>query len=291
MGVTLALLEDLRSRGVFNPSANKPLRLLDVGASNLYQGEPASLRAFASHLTQLPTTPETDAALQRLADGSRYDAQRGGLNESWLGQYLELCGVQYDSIDIAVGYKTRIIDLNAEALPEDCRKAFNIVLNCGTTEHLVNQLNAFNVIHDAASIGGFIVHQVPSSGFTDHGYFSYTGRFFFDLCRVNQYELVDLWYNGPAGSDDVRLSLRSFARYFPQLSVAETCEVPIPNWAINVVFRKQVDEAFRLPLETATSVGAIPAKVRAMYSAEMESIPSLVKQLVFQIRRRLLPWN
>jgi hypothetical protein len=29
-------------------------------------------------------------------------------------------------------------------------------MNCGTTEHVLNQLNAFRLIHDATAVGGLM---------------------------------------------------------------------------------------------------------------------------------------
>jgi hypothetical protein len=44
--------------------------------------------------------------------------------------------------------------LNHEPTPQKFVGDFDLVVNFGTTEHLLNQYNAFKVIHDATKVGG-----------------------------------------------------------------------------------------------------------------------------------------
>lgn len=63
------------------------------------------------------------------------------------------------SIDIAKGYKTTVFDLNTEQAPQHWKDNFDLVLNFGTTEHVFNQSNAFNTIHNMTKKNAFIMHQ------------------------------------------------------------------------------------------------------------------------------------
>ncbi len=262
MGISFALLEQLREKGMLE----KGWKVLDIGSSNLYNAPPNQISRFISHYTVDASQADTQAFAERLAKGSSYDAVTGGANNSFAGELLDYCGVKYLSFDIADGYKTEIFDLNRQVLPEKHRGAFDLVINCGTTEHVLNQYNSFEVIHDAARVGGLILHQLPVAGFTDHAYFVYTGRFFFDLAGYNGYEIADVWYDGPSNSDDLLTSVRSYKSYFPKLEpLAKRERIDIPNCAISIIYRKTSAASFNACLETSTSVGDIPSGVQRSY--------------------------
>lgn len=239
-------------------------RVLDIGSSNLYTAHPDLIKAFIADFRSVDNDSATLA--EQLAAGSAYDPVTGGANNAFAGELLEHCGISYLAFDIAKGFQTRIFDLNRETLPPDLHGRFDAVLNIGTTEHVLNQYNSFEVIHDACKVGGFIVNQLPASGFTDHAYFIYTGRLFFDLAGYNGYEIVDVWYDGPTGDDDLFLSARAYSSYFPQLAeIACSAPVNIPNCALTVVYRKKSAAPFKACLETSTSVGEIPTDVHTAY--------------------------
>jgi hypothetical protein len=147
MGITMSLMHALKDKGVFSKSG---LNVLDIGSSNLYQADAASIRNFVSGFSDGEKQPQLDITAHRLAVGAAYDPVRGGLNESFAGELIEKCGMRYLSMDIAKGYKTEVFDLNRENLPARHRSAYDVVLNVGTTEHVLNQYNSFKVIHEAA---------------------------------------------------------------------------------------------------------------------------------------------
>src|SRR3990172_13378955 len=121
--------------------------------------------------------------------------------------------MEYLAFDIAYGYRTTILDLNCAVLPASLQKRFDLVLNFGTTEHILNQLNCFKVIHDATKVGGYIYHSLPAVGYVNHGYITYTGRCFFDVAGFNEYELVACWFDGPSGGDRKSTRLNSSHGY------------------------------------------------------------------------------
>lgn len=67
---------------------------------------------------------------------------------------------------------------------------FDIVINCGTTEHVFNQAAVFETIHNFCQPGGLMLHGGPWRGWTDHGFYNYQPTFFFDLAKANDYEMV-----------------------------------------------------------------------------------------------------
>jgi tetratricopeptide (TPR) repeat protein len=266
MGITYALLEKLRTRGVFGDGG---ARVLDIGSSNLYLAKPGQVTDFVGRFSTGVQGSDLAGFAERLAKGSAYDPIKGGINQAYVGELIERCGMQYLAFDIFQGYGTEILDLNVAALPEKYRGHFDAVINSGTTEHVLNQYNSFKTIHEATRVGGCMVHALPASGFTDHGYFTYTGRMFFDLASYNGYEIVDFYYDGPAGTDDLYQSTRSYAKSIEHLNKALEQLKPagIPNYSLVVILRKVHDAPFKACLETSTTVGPVTDDVRTAYTA------------------------
>jgi hypothetical protein len=101
--------------------------------------------------------------------------------------FWEWLGFRYVSIDVE-GNEGIELDLNFDEVPSAYRGCFDLVTNYGTTEHVANQLNAFQVIHDLARVGGVMVHHLPLQGMMDHGLVNYNPKFFWALARSNRYQ-------------------------------------------------------------------------------------------------------
>lgn len=272
MGISLAMIERMRSLGLFG---NGRISVLDVGSSNLYSATASGIETFLRAYGAFDG-PDARAFAERLAAGSAYDASAGGINGSFVGELLERAGFAYSAIDIADGYRTTIVDLNHDAVPAEFAGRFDLVLNFGTTEHLLNQYNAFKVMHDSTKVGGYIVHSLPCVGYYNHGYFTYTPRCMFDLAGYNEYEVVDFRLEGPAGSNDLYAPIRDYQRYFPSLAVTlaesagsaagrKLANLDLPDIGLLVVYRKVKSRPFAGALERSTSVGAVPTSVTDGY--------------------------
>ena len=278
MGIGFAYIQKMDELELFRQDR---MAILDIGSSNLYSATPEGIKGFLRKYRP-PSASGIDEFAARLAAGSSYDPVTGGRNESFVGELFEKAGMQYESIDIAAGFRTTILDLNRAVLPAALQRRFDLVLNFGTTEHILNQLNCFKVIHDATKVGGHIYHSLPAVGYVDHGYITYTGRCFFDVAGYNEYELVACWFDGPSGGSCVLDSLQSYSGYFPVLKAAleqfaateqgrALRELRVPDIGINVVYRKLKDKPFRGALESSTSVGAISGGVTAAYQGGTEA--------------------
>lgn len=273
MGVNWVCVQKMEELGLFG---NGACRILDIGSSNLYRANAAEIADFVRRHNPVPR-PDLERFAARMAQGSAYDPVTGGTNESFVGEVFEAAGMRYEAIDIAKGYRTTIVDLNRQTLPADFLGAFDLVINFGTTEHILNQMNSFRAIHEAAAAGGHIYHQLPAVGFVDHGYYCYTGRFFFDLAGYNGYDIVEFWFEGPGGPENIFQSVRSYQQVFPALVRtlarigAATGDLgldttPVPTISANVVYRKRDDRPFMGTVETSTSVGDIPIDVLTGYA-------------------------
>ena len=300
MGISLELVEKMYGLGLFG---QQKAAVLDIGSSNLYSASIEGIVQFLSHYG-VSESDDVRAFADRLAKGSAYDPVSGGLNGAFVGELFEKAGLTYAAIDIADGYRTTIVDLNHAPAPVSFRGKFDLVLNFGTTEHLLNQYNAFKVIHDSTRVGGYIVHSLPAIGYTNHGYLTYTPRCFFDIAGYNEYEVKMFSFEGPAAVNDLYAPVRDYQTYFPSLAQTlaerESTEsgrridaLQIPDVSIFIVYRKVKDRPFMGALEQSTSVGAVPSTVTGQYregAAAQEganTLPVAASSLASRLRGRL----
>jgi hypothetical protein len=247
--------------------------VLDIGCSNLYGAEAPAILDFVQRHN--PGAVRDEAWATSLAARSGYRSDGVVLNQAFVGELLEAACMSYAAVDIASSFRTTILDLNRDDLPAALTGKHDLVINAGTTEHIINQANAFNAIHDAAKVGGLIFHQVPAAGFAAHGYFCYTAKFFFDLAAYNHYDLVDFWFDGPAGYDNLLDAVKDYQVYYPVLKPytanrqgvreARVNATPVPNMAVNVLYRRTSDKPFAGMLDVSTSVGPIGHEVFQSY--------------------------
>lgn len=120
-------------------------------------------------------------------------------------------------------------DLN-EPLPRGDFDA-DIIINTGTAEHIFDQRQLFQTIHEQCAVGGLMVHAVPWQGWENHGFYCYQPTFFQDLARVNRYEWIyDLTWN---------------------YDVQKLNEEMQHNTMLYVCMRQTRRESFRVPIQGA----------------------------------------
>ena len=292
MAVNWCFVSMMDQWGLLRPG----MRVLDIGSSNLYNATAPEIAAFFRKYN--PAMPEARvmSEAERLAAGSYVDPVRGASNKTFLGEVFDAVGIGYLSFDIAVGYKTEVADFNTYTLPARHRGAFDLVLNFGTTEHIIHQFNSFKIIHEAARPGGVIWNQLPGGGYVDHCYFTYHPRFFLDLAMANGYGVERYWISvgQPCRVFD---GLAEYAGAFP--AVADFLANPkgrpqlvenvaLPDVGINAVYRKTSDRPFRASIERTTSVGAVPDSVMKAYT-DGPVRPALLSRVWRGMKRRIKP--
>ena len=152
--------------------------------------------------------------------------------------YMHLGFQNYKVIDGTDGPNSVKLDLNME-LPDTTVEALKsqLVTNFGTTEHVFNQYQVFNTIHKIVSAEGIMVHAVPISGNFQHGYFSYTPRFFAELAWANGYKILNMYI-----SPDYKPELHSFSR-------DKLYKLRFKDLMLYVVFQKTNDDVFVMPYD------------------------------------------
>lgn len=70
---------------------------------------------------------------------------------------------------------------------------FDLVTNCGTSEHIENQKICFQNIHNFCKVGGKMLHSVPRKDYTEDN-IGYDKRFFEMLSTKNDYQILLMEY-------------------------------------------------------------------------------------------------
>jgi hypothetical protein len=175
---------------------------------------------------------------------------------AYLGRLLKAVGFQYTALDIFEAADTRVFDLNIQFVPEDLRARFDLVTNYGTTEHVLNQMLAMRSIHDLVKPGGIIHHDLPMGGYYLHCYFVYRPGLLHDLASANGYDLVFQEISRGAWNATPE-ALRRMG-YMDEGSY---------DYGLEMVFKKNADEPFRIPVD---NIGSATISEAAWRSADAE---------------------
>lgn len=270
MGVSLERVVRLFAAGYVQ--GERP-QVLDIGCSNLHSIDPEALKAFVRARNDVYEPEALDQWARFMAAGGIMDSEIGGINGAWLGDLLERAGMSYTAFDIFHGYNTEAFDLNGMDLPESRRCRYDLVLNLGTTEHLLGQYNAFKVIHEATAVGGVVYHDLPMTGHLDHGFYNYNPVLLVSLAEANGYEILELSFSGAVGGESVA---REFGERYGQRPYFKTLPgadeswkgAALPTASLTLIARKLTDAPFRASLETSTTVGAVVDDIGRHYGAE-----------------------
>jgi SAM-dependent methyltransferase len=151
-----------------------PAAIADIGCQQLAHSANDSVRTFVTHF----------------GHSNDKTGPSGFDHYSYMGDLYRAAGFDYMSLDIVDAPYVHRFDLNVDLVPKALRGRFDLVINAGTTEHVLNQLNALKAIHDLTKVGGLIYSMFLLNGFGPHGLLRYCSRFVELLAAANKYEVV-----------------------------------------------------------------------------------------------------
>ena len=175
--------------------------------------------------------------------------------------YQHLGFEEYKAIDADGERGSIIMDFNENLKKTNNFSAkFDLVTNFGTSEHVFNQSNFFENIHNLTKKDGLMIHVLPFEGYFNHGYFNYHPIFFFDLAIFNNYEILGYWYF----SEKPDKFLKYYGTNFKALKynenlieeldklIAEGKIVNTPKTnhsSLGIVYKKLEDQEFKSPFQ------------------------------------------
>jgi len=85
-----------------------------------------------------------------------------------------------------------ILDLNLP-IPKEMHNRFDVVLDCGTLEHIFNFTVAINNLMSMVKVGGTLFLSNPSNNLSGHGFFQFSPELMFrTFSKENGYKLIRL---------------------------------------------------------------------------------------------------
>ncbi len=221
-------------------------RVVEIGAQQLSN---SFLRGKAelAELYGLFDRPPLELGPQQettIVDGIERQAESAPASQP----FWESLGFTYEAVEYGGHRGVTSLDLNRDSVPDALRGAFDLIINAGTTEHVVNQDNAFRVIHDLAKVGGVMLHELPGGGMLTHGVVSYNPQFFWLLCRDNNYDVFDLTVSN-AGDAPVSNDVVQSNAQFAKSRNAIQSQIPVPILLLTAILQKTNDHAFVTPLD------------------------------------------
>lgn len=175
-----------------------PCKVMEIGAQHLnmeFLDNQALQEALFStcNIDLKPLNLHSLLDLDKLKEFQENSGSR--LSNLYTKSFWEYIACPYKAIDVDNSPHAIPLDLNYDKVPRKWRNYFDLVINAGTTEHLANQINAFEIMHNLTSVGGIQIHELPAGGYTDHGLINYNPKFFQTLCRPNKYNMVYIGYS------------------------------------------------------------------------------------------------
>lgn len=113
-----------------------------------------------------------------------------------VGKYGDIISKEYFE---AMGYNHTSIDLNGKegslplnlCEPVTVEETADLLIDCGTTQHVENQYQCFTNAFNLIKIGGVIIHVLPRKGYwLNHSQYKYTTQFFIELCAQMKYKII-----------------------------------------------------------------------------------------------------
>ena len=180
MGINACILnwfESLAEIGAFNGQSS----VLEVGPQD-FHFPPETLFELASRRLG---RKEGWNCVQSIQDPSVPHEKRQELFYSIFGF------ATYRSVDIHDQRASFGLDLNtATSAPSK----FDVIIDCGTNEHIFNAANVFVFTHNSLNVGGVSLKILPTLGDNTHGFYNVHPTVYFDVARENGYEILDFRY-------------------------------------------------------------------------------------------------
>jgi SAM-dependent methyltransferase len=126
--------------------------------------------------------------------------------------YRRLGFEKYTAIDFIDGRDdVKMFDLNLDIdRTYGFVETFDLVTNLGTLEHCFDQAAGFRNMHRLTKPGGFMLQCVPAAGQVNHGFYSYSPRFIYELALANNYELSFMFFTSDFTATRIPYSIANF---------------------------------------------------------------------------------
>lgn len=196
---------------------------------------------------------------QQLNDGADLPLDAPYARDLW-----KSWGYKYACIDIDGSPDALPLDLNYDKAPLFHRGKYDLVTNFGTTEHIANQLNAFEVIHDLTKVNGIMLHNVPAQGYHTHGLVNYTLKFFWMLARSNNYKWHWMDFIDSKSPKSLPLDITETLKQYPGPHI-DLSSYAVSDCGIIVALQKTKSSRFIPPVDVRSGEKTSNKKLKRRY--------------------------
>jgi SAM-dependent methyltransferase len=221
----IALYQQLKTLGAFDDIKS----VMELGSQNVWCTHATMVRRLFESFGQKGPSDELMHGLLARTAAAR--------------ELYEGLGFTYNCVDTDAKFGALALDINFDPVPSEHYGRYDLVTNHGTTEHLINQLNAFKMIHDFTRPGGYMLHALPFLGQWDHGFFNYQPNLFDALARYNSYRTLGMWIG-------IDWQLSSFVPWEPRLLEFLNLS-PKSTGLLIVLLQKMYGNDFQVPFQGA----------------------------------------
>jgi SAM-dependent methyltransferase len=153
----------------------------------------------------------------------------------------------YDDIDFVPDEGVTIVhDMNTP-LPEHV-KGYDLVVECGTMEHIFDVAQVFKNMIQLCEVGGTVFHASPLT-WLNHGFYNFSLTLFYDVYRNNGFDDFNFWLlNWPQNYLQVGSSDAKLVQFTPSQILQ-----PVGSDFLMVAFtaKKKKDQPFKNPIQAA----------------------------------------
>ena len=196
-------------------------------------------------------------------------------------EFWEWLGFNYASVDVDGSPGAIPLDLNFAETPVSMIGKAALITNCGTTEHIANQVNAFKVIHEMTAVNGVMLHNLPAQGYMVHGLFNYNPKFFWVLSAANGYKWLFADYVQSTVSYPLSPDILGEITRFDATSPERTKGYRFADAGLFVVMQKLYDLPFVPPIDVPTGTKTDIAELKERYWTifDSERFHALIEKL------------
>jgi hypothetical protein len=121
--------------------------------------------------------PHTSVAFRQMEGAEKFVHARTLFGMMGLDDYCDIDNFPGDSPAL-------VHDLNTP-VPEEMRDRFGLIVDGGTIEHIFDVRQVAANVVSMCRESGWVVHFTPSNNYVDHGFYTFSPSFFYDLYRAN----------------------------------------------------------------------------------------------------------
>jgi hypothetical protein len=183
-------------------------------------------------------------------------------------EFYESIGFKkYIAIDVNTDKDAIALDLNLDLRKDyNYKEQYDLVTNNGTGEHIFNQYTVFKNVHDLCKEGGVMIHNLPYTGYIDHGFYSFQPNLFIALAYANNYSIQEISV-GTSDGDFIKVINHNYVHSKENKELMNIWRDNLDkNLLIAVILKKNKNSEFKMPIQGRYENDIASAEIKNRYS-------------------------